>query len=93
MKRAIGDRYRLWVGAALVLDAVFVFGPPVFQPDSFNFPLMLSRWLVMIVGGYSLIWAHDAGTIGRRPRYWLSMYLIFGFTAAGALNGLGTFRL
>jgi hypothetical protein len=47
----------------------------------------------MMVGVQSLIWAGSAGTIGRKPRYWLSMYLIFGFTGAGALNGLGVFRL
>jgi hypothetical protein len=93
LKRSIGERYLLWFGLAVGLDAILVFGPPALPPSPLSFPLLLSRWLVMIIGVWSVFWAFGEARIEHRRRYWLSVYLIVGFTLAGLLNGSGTLRL
>jgi hypothetical protein len=93
LKRAVAERYRLWVGLAIALDVVFVFGPPVLPPSAWGWSVMLGRWLVMMIGACSLIWAHREERIESSRRHWLTTYLVFGFTGAATLNLLGVLRL
>ena len=54
---------------------------------------MLSRWVVMGIGSYSLVWAYREERIEFARRHWLTQYLVFGFTGAALLNFLGVLRI
>ncbi|HEU4650588.1 MAG TPA: hypothetical protein VFS49_04165 [Croceibacterium sp.] len=90
--RTIAQHYRLCVGLAVALDAVLIFGPPVLPLNAWSWAVMLGRWLVMIIGGYALIWAFREERITYGMRHWLTTYLVFGFTGAAILNFAGTLR-
>ena len=93
LKQALARRYRLWTGLAICLDAVLVFGPSVFESLERGYPVLFSRWLVMIIGVPSIVWAYREERFDFNDPHWLTTYLVFGFTLAAVLNGLGTLRL
>ena len=93
LRETVGRPYRLWIGLAVCLDAVLVFGPPAFGSLEWGYPVLFSRWLMMIIGIPSIVWAYREEHFEFNVRHWLTTYLVFGVTRAGVLNMLGTFRL
>lgn len=87
MKELLGRNYLAIFWAAVIVDLIMIFGPPLFTGSNKALLILLPRWVLMIAGLTALVWAHQEGKCASSRKTWMSVYLVFGFTLAGLLNG------
>ena len=93
LKGVLSRNSWLVIALAVALDLAMILGPPTLLNMSWGFPIFMTRWFVMMVGIWAVIWAYRDERIEFGMRYWLQMYLVFGFTISGVLSLRGTFSV